>query len=53
MSDQTQHEQIVAAFESTKPKRPAPSSGSSSNVLFTKEKGKYRLADGNLYDADQ
>jgi len=22
-------------------------------VLFTKEKGKYRLADGNLYDGDQ
>jgi len=22
-------------------------------VLFTKEGGKYRLADGNLYDADQ
>ena len=42
--------QIVAAFESTKPK---PSTSPSSNVLFTKEGGKYRLADGNLYDADQ
>jgi len=45
--------QVVAAFESTKPKRPAPSSGSSSNVLFTKENNKYRLADNNLYDADE
>ena len=42
--------QVVAAFESTKPK---PSTSPSSNVLFTKEGGKYRLADGNLYDADQ
>jgi hypothetical protein len=42
--------QVVAAFESTKPK---PSTSPSSNVLFTKENGKYRLADGNLYDADQ
>jgi len=42
--------QVVAAFEATKPK---PSTSPSSNVLFTKEGGKYRLADGNLYDADQ
>ena len=42
--------QVVAVFEGMKP---TPSSSPSSNVLFTKEKGKYRLADGNLYDADQ
>ena len=42
--------QVVAAFEATKSK---PSTSPSSNVLFTKEKGKYRLADGNLYNADQ
>ena len=42
--------QVVAVFQSTKP---VPSSSPSSNVLFTKEKDKYRLADGKLYNADQ
>ena len=48
--DEVMDAQVVAAFESTKPK---PSTSPSSNVLFTKEGSKYRLADGNLYDADQ
>jgi hypothetical protein len=50
VSNEVMDAQVVAAFESTKP---TPSTSPSSNVLFTKEKGKYRLADGNLYDADQ
>jgi hypothetical protein len=40
--------QVVAAFESNvKSKSNKQSSG---NVLFTRQKGKYRLMDGNLYD---
>jgi hypothetical protein len=50
VSNEVMDAQVVAAFEQTKP---TPSTSPSSNILFTKEKGKYRLADGQLYDADQ
>jgi hypothetical protein len=50
VSNEVMDAQVVAVFQSTKP---VPSSSPSSNVLFTKEKDKYRLADGKLYDADQ
>ena len=46
--DEVMDAQVVAAFESNvKSKSNKQSSG---NVLFTRQKGKYRLMDGNLYD---
>ena len=44
--------QVVSVFESAiKSKRPSPSA--TGTVAFTKENNKYRLADNNLYDADE